>query len=312
MLRSLGASALGVLLLFMLCRPEPSHAYLIDEWAEVFPEAAAKRLQVADNPPAKMWREELSGMEFIWVEGGCYKMGSPPRASGRDSDEEPVREKCVAGFWMGIYEVTQAQWRTIMRSNPSRFKTSDDHPVERVNYDDAVAMVERLNNQYRDRATFSLPTEAQWEFACREGGLRRVYPGVEHINKMAWLRDNSRNSTQVTGSRMPNLLGLYDMSGNVWEWVQEAYDRNGYEMQSASRDMDDMKIKRPPREKHQGLHRVIRGGSWRDAPDALRCANRGFTRFSEKRPDIGLRLTVNVKPIPAPVQTIQELNALPF
>jgi formylglycine-generating enzyme len=275
---------LGLFFLLLFLSPSLGEAFMIEEWMEVISGEDAQKIKTISNPPSKVWQEGLSGMKFIMVAGGCYKMGSPPRADGRDSDEQPVHSVCLSDFWIGKHEVTQAEWRTIMRSNPSKFNRGDHFPVERVSYDDAIKLAKRLTEQHNGRAVFSLPTEAQWEYVCREGGLRTTFPGIEDIKKIAWLKDNSSNATNNTGTRLPNRLGIYDMSGNVWEWVQDSYDRFGYGKHQASNPLYD----------GQGIYRGVRGGSWRDSPEALRCANRGFSKFSEKRSDIGVRLVVQV------------------
>jgi formylglycine-generating enzyme len=319
--RTLFSFVLSLFFVVALLLPANGHAFIIDEWAEIAPEDATKKIKIDSNPPAKVWHESLSGMKFIWIEGGCYKMGSPPRADGRDSDEQPVHSVCLSDFWIGKYEVTQAEWRTIMRNNPSKFKKGDSHPVERVNFDAVTQLTKRLNDQYRGRAVFSLPTEAQWEYVCREGGSRSLYPGVEHIDKIAWHRGNSSASSQATGTRLPNRLGLYDLSGNVWEWIQDPYDRHAYGKHNSRGGSDGRGKPSPgskmkmadPKSLEKGLHRVVRGGSWFEAADALRCANRGFSKFSTKRPDIGVRLTVMVNSGEIKeTTTVPTLNVLPF
>ncbi|MBF0447077.1 MAG: formylglycine-generating enzyme family protein [Magnetococcales bacterium] len=284
--------------LFLL--PVSSQAFLLNEWAEISQDEPQNQ-ESGSGQPTKLWIETHSGMDFIWLPGGCYKMGSPPRADGRDADEQPVHRVCVSGFWMGKNEVTQAQWRTIMRSNPAQFNKGDDHPVERVDFDEVTRLTQRLNKQYDGKAVFRLPTEAEWEYACREGGLRTPYPGVDPLEKIAWFKGNSLDSTQQTGSRLPNRLGLYDMSGNVWEWVQDSYDKFSYNHHQEN----------DPKFEEKGEFRVIRGGSWKEGREALRCANRGFNLFSSKRPDVGVRLVVFVKQQKAMKEQL-DLNILPF
>ena len=294
-------SLLAASLLVAVTFSTESEAFLVDEWAEISTGEDASKIVVETAAPTKQWQDSFSGMEFVWVEGGCFKMGSPPRADGRDSDEQPVHSTCLSGYWMGKSEVTQAQWRSIMRSNPSKFKKGDNHPVERIGFAEAIELADRLSKMHKDKAQFRLPTEAQWEYACREGGHNIEYPGENHINKLAWHLSNSSDSTQATATRFPNRLGLYDMSGNVWEWVEDTYDRHGYSKHQPQQ----------PLYKGPGLHQVIRGGSWREGTDALRCANRGFNKFSQKRSDLGVRLVAQINPAPpekAPVDT----NVIPF
>ncbi|MBF0380202.1 MAG: formylglycine-generating enzyme family protein [Magnetococcales bacterium] len=295
--------SLFILFIATLVFPTHAKAYLINEWAEIAT-ITPDEFDIKSDVPTKIWRDSFSGMEFVHVKGGCFKMGSPPRADGRDSDEQPVHNVCLSDFWVGQKEVTQAQWRTVMRSNPSKFRKGDNHPVERVSHPDAIRLVNRLNEQHKGKAVFSLPTEAQWEYVCREGGLRSIYPGREGINKIAWQRENSGDSTQVTGTKLPNLLGVHDLGGNVWEWVQDTYEWYGYSKHKTNN----------PVFKGKGLYRGIRGGSWNDGSNALRCTNRGFTKFSDKREDVGVRLVVFVKQPPKEERREEEssIDVLPF
>ncbi|MBF0358546.1 MAG: formylglycine-generating enzyme family protein [Magnetococcales bacterium] len=285
----------------MFLTPSNGQAFLIDEWADVMSESARK-IETETGPPAKLWTERFSGMEFIWVEGGCFKMGSPPHAVGRDSDEEPVHKACVSSFWMGKYEVTQGQWRTIMRGNPSKFRNVDTHPVEKIGIVDAKALAERLSKQHEGHAKFRLPTEAEWEFVCRERGLRKVYPGSQQLETTSWFKENSLGSTQIVGTLAPNSLGFYDMGGNVWEWVSDSYDRFGYRKHKENN----------PVNMSQSDSFVIRGGSWREHSSAIRCANRGFNKFSRKRSDVGVRLVVLIEEQYVEEPVLEDINTIPF
>ncbi len=267
---------------------------MIKEWDELST-TVKSQLAPVDVQPGKPWREPLSGITFIWIPGGCFKMGSPPNAEGRDADEEPIHQVCLSGFWLGEREVTQQQWQRVMLHNPSQLhhevlgQKDEAFPVEGVSRMDIEEYLTKLNSNLQGIVTLSLPTEAQWEYACRNGGEKVTLPGYAQADQLAWYRGNSNRTTQMTGTRNPNRFGLYDMSGNVWEWVKDSYEQGSYSQHEAN---DPLFVS-------DSSFSVIRGGGWKDAPDALRCANRGFERYSNKRADLGLRLAamVDVKPL---------------
>jgi uncharacterized repeat protein (TIGR01451 family) len=165
------------------------------------------------------------GMEFVLIPAGEFEMGSPSDEEGRGSDEGPVHHVNIGkAFYMGRYEVTQKQWRAIMGDNPSYFKGDDDLPVEEVSWDDVQEFIKKLNekegtNKYR------LPSEAEWEYACRAGTSTRYSFGDSELRlgDYAWYSDNSDMKTHPVGQKNPNSWGLYDMHGNVWEWVQDSW-----------------------------------------------------------------------------------------
>jgi formylglycine-generating enzyme required for sulfatase activity len=128
----------------------------------------------------------------------------------------------VDGFWIGKYEVTQIEWQRVMGNNLSDFK-GDRNPVEEVSWNDAQEFIKRLNA--KGNGMFRLPTEAEWEYAARSGGKDEKYAGGDGVERVAWYRSNSRGKTHPVGTKAPNCLGLYDMSGNVWEWCQDWYNK---------------------------------------------------------------------------------------
>lgn len=227
------------------------------------------------KPPAKTKKNlgkaaitNRYGIEMVWIPPGAFMMG----ADRAGLVEGPVHQVTIStGFYMGRYEVTQAQWQTVMGNNPSRFR-GDNLPVENVSWDDAIAFVARLNT-LNDGFSYRLPTEAEWEYACRAGTTG------EHagdLDSMAWYYNNSgdhrlngdldfdilkanHNRTHPVGTKLPNAFGLFDMHGNVWEWCQDWYDSNYYR-NSPSRD---------PQGPNNGARdifgrqsRVVRGGEW--------------------------------------------------
>ncbi|MGE4299015.1 MAG: formylglycine-generating enzyme family protein [Desulfovibrionaceae bacterium] len=212
----------------------------------------------------KTWTEPTTGMAFVWVPGGCFQMGSPTSERYRDGDEGPVHEVCVDGFWLGKYEVTQAEWTKVMGNNPSHFK-GDRNPVEKVSWNDAQEFIRRLNG--KGNGGFRLPTEAEWEYAARSGGKAQTYSGGEDLTRVAWYDGNSGGQTHPVGGKAPNGMGLYDMSGNVWEWCQDWLSSSYYASSPRSN----------PTGPDMGSGRVNRGGSWCSEPSYARSANRyGF------------------------------------
>lgn len=194
-------------------------------------------------------------IEMVQVKGGCYQMGDT-FGDGVDEWEKPVHEVCVDDFTIGKYDVTQGQWETVMGNNPSFFKSCGDNcPVEQVSWNDAQDFIHKLNEMTGEK--YRLPTDAEWEYAARSGGKHEKYAGTSDyakLNDYAWFEDNAGKKTHPVGRKKPNALGIYDMSGNVWEWVQ---DRN---------DDDVPYYKNSPRMNppgpERGSHRIVRGGSW--------------------------------------------------
>ncbi len=162
-------------------------------------------------------RKNSIGMELVWIPPGEFAMGS----ENGEADEKPVRKVTIReGFWMGKYEVTQAQWESVMGSNPSIFKDcGKECPVENVSWDDAKQFIAKLNTK-GDGYVYSLPSESEWEYAARAGTNGDRYGNIDDI---AWYTGNSGSSTHPVGGKLPNSFGLYDMLGNVWEWVEDIY-----------------------------------------------------------------------------------------
>ena len=207
------------------------------------------------------WKDPATGMEFVWVEGGTYLMGCgsgdcPP-------NESPEHEVTVSGFWIGKYTVTQGQWQKVMGGNPSGFQKGDNYPVETVSWDDAKEFIRKLNGN--NGYTFRLPSEAEWEYAARSGGKAQKYAGGSDVDAVAWYGANSGKSTHPVGTKAPNGLGIYDMSGNVWQWCEDIYDESAYKNHQRNNPISNS----------GSSLRVLRGGSWsRDATWA-RCTFRG-------------------------------------
>jgi formylglycine-generating enzyme required for sulfatase activity len=185
--------------------------------------------------------------ELASIPAGEFQMGN--NSSEANFDEKPVHTvRLSKTFWMGKTEVTQGLWQAVMGSNPSYFKSGDNYPVEQVSWDDCQSFIQKLNQMLGGNA-FRMPTEAEWEYACRAGTTGDSYGNIDAI---AWYFNNAGNTTHPVGQKQKNAWGLYDTLGNVWEWCQDWYDENYYQNSPAI----------DPTGPASGSYRVIRGGSW--------------------------------------------------
>ena len=188
-------------------------------------------------------------MQFATIPAGSFMMGCSPGDAGCYAEEKPVHRVTITQpFEMSKFQLTQQDYEAVMNTNPSNFKGSN-LPVENVSWDDAQRFCEAVNGK-RDGYRYRLPTEAEWEYAARAGDPSSRYGPLLQI---AWFRDNSGGTTHPVGEKQPNAFGLYDMLGNVWEWVQDWYGITYY---SHKPDSD-------PKGPESGEYRVSRGGSWR-------------------------------------------------
>ena len=214
-------------------------------------------------PPAEIFTNTI-GMEFVLIPAGEFEMGSPSDEEGRWKNEGPVHHVNIEkAFYMGKYEVTQNQWRAIMGDDPSYFK-GDDLPAEQVSWDDVQEFIKKLNEK-EGTGKYRLPSEAEWEYACRAGTSTRYSFGVDgsKLGDYAWYYDNSGKKTHPVGQKKPNSWGLYDMYGNVWEWVQDSWhdSYNGAPADGSAWEGD-------------GARRVDRGGCWFNVAGDCRSAER--------------------------------------
>lgn len=218
---------------------------------------------------------------MVYVSGGTFTMGgTSEQGSDAESDEKPTHDVTLSSYYICKYEVTQALWRAVMGSNPSYFK-GDNLPVECVSWNDCQTFINRLNS-YTGR-NFRLPTEAEWEFAARGGNYSRhyKYSGSNYIGDVAWYDNNSGNRTHPVGTKQPNELGLYDMSGNVYEWCSDWY--GSYSSYSQS----------DPTGPNSGSGRVKRGGSWCSLARLCRSSDRRDVTPGYGGYALGLRLVLS-------------------
>ena len=219
----------------------------------------------------------FNGISFdmVFVEGGTFQMGSKKG----DSDENAVHKVTLSNYYIGQTEVTQELWEAVMGGNPSYFKGAKN-PVNGVSWYDCQEFIRKLNSL--TGASFRLPTEAEWEFAARGGNKSRdyKYSGRDDLGSVAWYSDNSDSEVHTVGSKLPNELGLYDMSGNVWEWCADWYSGSYYGTSPSNN----------PTGPSTGSRRVKRGGSWGNSASFCRVANRDLNAPMGSSSLVGLRL----------------------
>lgn len=219
------------------------------------------------------------GMGFLKVTAGRFLMGSAPHEYQREADEAQHEVTLTRDFYLQTHPVTQSQWQKVMGNNPSDFK-GPNLPVDNVSWNEIVTQfIPRLNA--REEGTYRLPTEAEWEYACRAGGSQAygAFEDVVNLDRYAWYNHNAQFQTHPVGTKQPNAWGFYDMQGNVWEWCQDWY---GGPYGTASQT--------DPTGGSAGMGRVMRGGSWFGGPESCRCAARGYMAPETRIRLIGFRL----------------------
>lgn len=219
-------------------------------------------------------------MEMIYCAPGSFMMGSPEDDEDRFDDETQHKVTLTKGFWLGKYPVTQSQWKSVMRGNPSQFK-GDDNPVDSVSWDDCKKFIEKINS--RSGLTARFPTEAEWEYACRTRG-GEAYSGTGDRDEMGWDVANSDVKTHPVGEKEPNDWGFYDMHGNVSEWCADRY--GSYPTKAVT----------DPEGPSSGDSRVLRGGSWADWVELCRSASRDSRSPGYCDSCCGFRLCCSVGP----------------
>lgn len=238
---------------------------------------AAVALLIAVVPsPLPRKSDPLTGMPFVRLPSGTFTMGTPPGEPQREAQEIEHRVRIPQPFYLAIHEVTQAEWTAVMHANPSHFPACGPNcPVEEISFHDVEAFLRRLNAT-SPWPGFRLPTEAEWEYACRAGG-REAYGAAATLTPRDANIDGSHGSTMPVGSFAPNAWGLFDMSGNVWEWTSDNYAPYAGATPPDSPTWDPAK-------------KVIRGGSWLFGADSARCGLRYTHRPQDKGPSLGVRL----------------------
>jgi formylglycine-generating enzyme required for sulfatase activity len=269
-----------------------------------FPVIKMKNAEKTMAIQTKEWREPVTGMLFVWVPEGYFQMGCGDWDEEGLSDEKPVHEVFLDGFWIGKFAVTVAQYMKFVKSTDSHFPqwiekdgeyniatgTNDfykklgrtligeTYPIVGVSWYDAVAFAEWLSENSEN--TFSLPTEAQWEYAARSGGKLEKYSGGVELGQVAWYCDNSNGVPHPVGTKSPNGLGIHNMCGNVSEWCQDIYSRFAYEKHARNN----------PIYLGDGTQRVVRGGSYNYGPRDVRCTDRSIFVPEVRTNDLGFRL----------------------
>ncbi len=219
------------------------------------------------------------GMKLVCVPAGSFLMGSPDDEPRRADDEFQHKVDISRAFWIGTTEVTQKQWQAVMENNPSNFQ-GEELPVERMSWKSAVAFCRKLSE--KEGRTYRLPTEAEWEYACRAGSAA-AYAGTGELDDMGWYADNSGGATHPAGTKQPNGWGIYDMHGNVAEWCADFYD-----VQYPREEVTD------PNGPAEGTYRVVRGGSWSSFAPSARCAARTSTPASYQVKQTGFRILLEI------------------
>ncbi|MBL7816240.1 MAG: formylglycine-generating enzyme family protein [Saprospiraceae bacterium] len=235
---------------------------------------------------------------MIAIEGGIFDMGSNDYSS-----EQPIHKVKLSDYWLGEYPVTQAVWEAVMGSNPSDFKRAN-RPVENVSWEDIVhnflPKLNKMTEGVRPAGTeYRLPTEAQWEYGARGGKYWAKhafdYSGSDKLDEVGWYDNNSHNETKPVGLKTPNLLGVYDMSGNVWEWCSDK--REGYSQNYEQVIKDSLKDPITgalvnPKGVREGTNRVRRGGGWFNYAEYCRPTYRFSTTPAYRNNAIGFRLAL--------------------
>jgi formylglycine-generating enzyme required for sulfatase activity len=244
---------------------------------------------LSDTVPAKQVTLDFGNnvsMKLVLIPAGKFMMGSPENEKDRYDTEGPQHEVTISkAFYIGAYHVMQEQYERIMGNNPSRFKGAQN-PVESVSWNDAAEFCKKLSQA--SGKTVRLPTEAQWEYACRAGSKTRFSYGDDNdysdLGDYAWYNKNSNGQTHPVGQKKPNVWGLYDMHGNVWQWCSDWYADSYAKANNTN-----------PQGPDSGVVRVLRGGSWISDPRDCRSANRGGGVPVNRVSDVGFRVVVDLK-----------------
>ena len=268
-----------------------------------------------------IWIDKVTGMEFVRVKGGCYDMGCGYWTNGCELDETPVHNVCVDKFWIGKYEVTIDEYRQFLLEtgdesgvafdykdcpvnkdsayslSGNRFGLDGRQPMIEVSWNGAKAFADWLSAKTK-YASYRLPTEAEWEYAARNRGTNDKYPGSDDLNSVAWYGEPLTGSTHTTGTKLPNGLDLYDMSGNVWEWCLDLYDSGYYSASpvdnpsgpSSTSGSSATSATSATSVTSADSYRILRGGGWHNTAVDCRLSNREYYLPTYQYVNIGFRL----------------------
>lgn len=267
----------GLIIAFFGCTSEKK-----TETKETSDEINSPSVSVSDSDDGLVFT--VAGVQFtmVYVKGGNFWMGTSSNKNDVDKDERPAHEVTLNDFYIGQTEVTQELWEAVIGSS-SRKVVGHNLPMTYISWDDCQVFVERLN-QLTGRS-FRLPTEAEWEYAARGGQASKgyVYAGSDNVGDVAWCREYlGDDRIHPVGKKNPNELGIYDMSGNVWEWCQDRYNAAYYKSSP----------KNNPTGAASGSYRVYRGGGWNNTDSYLRVVNRNYGKPSYTFSAIGMRLVL--------------------
>ena len=247
--------------------------------------ASSVHAQEKKDPPREFTNS--MGMKFVWIKPGSFMMGSPKEEEERGDDETQHKVTLTKGFYMGVYTVTQEQWQEVMGNNPSHFKGEKNLPVEQVNWDDCQEFIKKLREKDK-KQKYRLPSEAEWEYACRAGTTTPFHFGetisTDQANYIGTViygdgkKGVNRKKTTPVGSFAANAWGLHDMHGNVEQWCQDWY--GNYPL----KDVVD------PTGPEKGKQHVLRGGSWFYVPEICRSASRDGIGPGIRGSSCGLRV----------------------
>jgi len=267
-------------------KPEPGQAAMLKTGLRVPPGFRALSNTTAEPYTNAGWAREIvhekTGIEMVFIPAGQFLMGSPANEEGHFDDEGPQhRVRITQPFYMGKYAATQGEWQALMGSNPSKFKGGDRLPVDMISWNLCQEFLVQAGGGLR------LPTEAEWEYACRAGTTTRFYAGDAENDLAAagWFLANSEEKTHLVGQKKPNAWGLYDMHGNVWQWCQDYYDKNYYATSPTENPAGPL----------TGWERVVRGGPYDYGPAFCRAANRGPLAPSVHNPNLGFRVCADAQ-----------------
>ncbi|MDR0971200.1 MAG: formylglycine-generating enzyme family protein [Bacteroidales bacterium] len=221
-------------------------------------------------------------IEMIKVEGGTFLMGCDiENEDDCHKDEIPIHSVTLTNFSISKYLITQAQWKKIMGNNPSENVRGDNYPVTNVSWIDAQEFCERLSR--KTGRSYRLPTEAEWEYAAKGGNKSKGYKfsGSNNLDDVGWYKENSGGNKHPVGRKLPNELGIYDMSGNVWQWCNDIYGEYSNTKQ------------KDPTGPDLGSYRIIRGGSWGNSDAGCRNINRNYFTPSYRDASVGFRIVLD-------------------